>query len=60
MLLEEFLNPMSFAQRELANLVRIPCQGISELANELKGMTLSTALRLARLFEVSADLWMKL
>lgn len=60
MLLEEFLKPMGLTQRELANEIHVPYQRINELVNGRRGMTPSTALRLAKLFGVSADFWMKL
>jgi len=60
MLLEEFLVPMGLTQRELANAIHVPYQRINELVNGRRGMTPSTALRLARFFGVSADFWMTL
>ena len=60
MLLEEFLKPMRLTQRELADAMHVPYQRINELVNGRRGMTPSTALRLARFFGVSADFWMKL
>lgn len=58
MLLEEFLRPMNITQRELANSIRVPCQRVNELTNGRRGMTLSTALRLAKFFGTSPDFWM--
>ena len=60
MLLEEFLKPMGLTQRELADAIHVPYQRVNELVNGRRGMTPSTALRLAKLFGVSADFWMKL
>ncbi len=60
MLLEEFLKPMGLTQRELADAIHVPYQMINELVNGRRGMTPSTALRLAKFFGVSADFWMKL
>jgi len=60
MLLEEFLNPMSLTQRALAQAIHVPYQRVNELVNGRRGVTPSTALRLARFFGVSADLWMNL
>ena len=60
MLLEEFLTPLGLTQRELANAIHVPYQRINELVNGRRGMTPSTALRLAKFFGVSADFWMKL
>jgi addiction module HigA family antidote len=60
MLLEEFLNPMALTQRELAQAIRVPYQRVNELINGRRGVTPSTALRLAKYFGVSADFWMNL
>ncbi|MEW6530985.1 MAG: HigA family addiction module antitoxin [Thermodesulfobacteriota bacterium] len=60
MLLEEFLIPMGLTQRELADAIRVPYQRINEIVNGRRGITPSTALRLARFFGTSADFWMNL
>jgi len=58
MLVEEFLAPMGLTQRELADAIHVPYQRINEIVNGRRGMTPSTALRLARFFGMSADFWM--
>lgn len=58
MLLEEFLEPMELTQRDLANAIHVPYQRINEIINERRGITPSTALRLAKFFDMSADFWM--
>ena len=60
MLLEEFLKPMNISQRELSNLTQVPYQRINEIINKKRGITPSTALRLARVFEMSEDFWLNL
>jgi addiction module HigA family antidote len=60
MLLEEFLIPMSITQRELAKEIHVPYQRINEIINKRRGVTPSTALRLAKFFGVSEDFWMNL
>jgi addiction module HigA family antidote len=60
MLLEEFLKPMGIAQSQLAKAIKVPYQRINELINGRRGMTPSTALRLAKYFGVSPDFWMNL
>jgi addiction module HigA family antidote len=60
MLVEEFLVPMQLTQRELADGIRVPYQRVNELANQKRGITPSTALRLAKFFDTSADFWMNL
>lgn len=60
MLLEEFLNPMALTQRELAEGIRVPYQRVNELVNGRRGITPATALRLAKFFGTTPDLWMNL
>jgi antitoxin HigA-1 len=60
MLLEEFLTPMGLTQRDLADAIHVPYQRINEIINERRGVTPSTALRLAKFFRMSADFWMNL
>jgi addiction module HigA family antidote len=60
MLVEEFLTPMAITQRQLADSINVPYQRINELANRRRGVTPSTALRLAKFFGNSADFWMNL
>ncbi len=60
MLLEEFLRPMGFTQRELAKAIHVPYQRINEIINGRRGITPSTALRLAKFFGVSPGFWMNL
>ena len=60
MLLEEFLIPMGITQRQLADAIHVPYQRINDLVNTRRGMTPSTALRLARFFGNSPDFWMNL
>jgi antitoxin HigA-1 len=60
MLLEEFLIPMGMTQRQLADAIHVPYQRINELVNTRRGITPSTALRLAKFFGMSPDFWMNL
>ena len=60
MLLEEFLIPMGVTQRDLADAIRVPYQRVNELVNKRRGITPSTALRLAKYFGTSPDFWMNL
>lgn len=60
MLLEEFLIPVGITQRELAGAIHVPYQRINEIVNGRRGVTPSTALRLARFFGTSAGFWMNL
>ena len=60
MLLEEFLAPMGISQKDLADNIQVPYQRINEIVNGRRGITPSTALRLAKFFDMSADFWMNL
>ena len=50
MLLKEFLDPMGLTQRDLADAIHVPYQRVNELVNGRRGVTPSTALRLAKYF----------
>jgi len=58
MLVEEFLQPMGISQRKLADSIHVPYQRINEVINKKRGITPSTALRLAKFFGMSEDFWM--
>ena len=60
MILEEFLMPMGITQRELAKAIHVPYQRVNEIINKRRGITPSTALRLAKFFGVSEGFWMNL
>ena len=60
MLLEEFLIPMGITQKELAKAIHVPYQRVNEIINRKRGITPSTALRLAKFFGVSEHFWINL
>ena len=60
MLLEEFLKPMRLTQRELADGIHVPYQRVNEIINGKRGITPSTALRLAKYFGNTEGFWMNL
>ena len=60
MLIEEFLGPMQITQRELSNAIHVPYQRINEIINGRRGITPSTALRLAKYFGMSEAFWMNM
>jgi addiction module HigA family antidote len=60
MLLEEFLNPMGITQRQLADAIHVPYQRVNNIVNGRRGITPSTALRLAKYFNTSSDFWMNI
>jgi addiction module HigA family antidote len=51
---------MEITQRELANGIRVPYQRVNELINGKRGITPSTALRLAKFFGTTPGFWMNL
>ena len=51
---------MGLSQRELAEGIHVPYQRINELINARRGVTPSTALRLARFFGTTPELWLNL
>jgi antitoxin HigA-1 len=54
------LRPMQITQRELADAIHVPYQRVNELTNGRRGVTPSTALRLAKFFGTTPDFWMNL
>jgi len=60
MLLEDFLEPMKLSQRTVADAIHVPYQRVNELINRKRGVTPSTALRLAKFFGNSPGFWMNL
>ena len=57
---EEYLLPLGITQATLAKDLEIPYQRINEILNKKRGITPSTALRLARYFNTTPDFWMNL
>jgi antitoxin HigA-1 len=60
MLLTEFLEPMGLTQKQLADSLDVPYQRINEIVNGKRGVTPSTALRLAKFFGMSSNFWLNL
>src|SRR5271169_6746169 len=54
---EEFMKPLGLSQNALARALRIPPRRVNEIVLEKRGVTADTALRLARYFGTSAELW---
>jgi addiction module HigA family antidote len=57
MLLEEFLKPLGITQVELAERIHVSYPRINEGIKGKRGVTPDTALRLARLFDTTAEFW---
>jgi addiction module HigA family antidote len=59
-LLEEFLKPMGLGQVEASRQLNISLNRLNEIVLGKRGITADTALRLARLFKMSPQFWMRL
>ncbi len=57
---EDFLVPLKLSVNALATALRVPSTRMHEIANERRGVSADTALRLARYFNTSAELWLNL
>jgi antitoxin HigA-1 len=54
---EEFMAPRGLSQNALARALNVPPRRINEIVLEKRGITADTALRLARYFGTSAEMW---
>lgn len=59
-LLEEFLKPLGIGQVEAARRLRISLNRLNEIVLGKRSITAGTALRLARLFKMSPQFWVRL
>ncbi|MGH9948751.1 MAG: HigA family addiction module antitoxin [Pyrinomonadaceae bacterium] len=57
---EDFLVPMGLTQKELADAILVPFQRVNEIVSGKRGLTPSTALRLAKYFGNSPGFWLNL
>lgn len=57
---EEFLEPIGLTQSDVADAIHVPYQRINEIVNGRRGITPSTALRLAKYFGTTPGFWMNL
>jgi len=54
---EEFMEPRALSQNALARALNVPPRRINEIVLEKRGITADTALRLARYFGTTAEMW---
>jgi addiction module HigA family antidote len=54
---EEFMGPLRLSQNALARALNVPPRRINEIVLEKRGITADTALRLARYFGTTAEMW---
>ena len=59
-LLEEFLRPLGIGQADAARRLGVSLNRLNEIVLGKRSITADTALRLARLFKMSAQFWMRL
>lgn len=59
-LLEDFLKPLHLSANALALQLRVPATRIQAILRGKRAITADTALRLARYFGTTAELWMNL
>lgn len=59
-LLEDFMKPLGLTQYRLAQDLGVPALRISQIVHGKRMVTADTALRLARYFGTSANVWMRL
>jgi antitoxin HigA-1 len=57
---EEFLRPLGMSVNALAMALRVPATRIGAIVKGERSVTADTALRLARFFGTSPELWMNL
>jgi addiction module HigA family antidote len=54
---EEFMKPRGLSQNALPQALKVPPRRINEIVLAKRGITADTALRLARYFGTSAEIW---
>jgi addiction module HigA family antidote len=59
-LLEEFMVPAALSQNALARALHIPVSRVNALVRGERAITAETALRLARYFGTTPDLWLSM
>ena len=59
-LMENFIERFGITQNKLATAIGVPPRRINEIVHGKRGITADTAVRLAKYFGTSAELWMNL
>jgi addiction module HigA family antidote len=57
---EEFLEPLNITQTKLAKDINSSFRSVNELINQKRGITVEMALKLAKYFNTTAQLWLNL
>ena len=58
--MEDFIKGFGITQSRLAAAIGVPPRRINEIVHGKRGITADTAVRLAKYFGTSAELWMNL
>jgi len=59
-LLEDFMKPLGLSQYRLAKDIGVTPIRISQIVNGKRAITVDTAMRLARFFGTSANVWLRM
>jgi addiction module HigA family antidote len=59
-LMEDFMKPLGLSQYRLAKDIGVTSIRISQIVNGQRAITVDTAMRLARYFGTSAEVWLHL
>ena len=59
-IMEDFIEEFGITQNKLATTIGVPPRRINEIVHGKRGITADTAVRLAKYFGTSAELWMNL
>ena len=59
-LLEDFMKPLGLSQYRVAHDIGVPSLRINQIVHGKRGVSADTAMRLARYFSTSAEVWMRL
>ncbi len=54
------MTPLALSRNALARALHVPANHVSDIVNEKRGISATMALRLARYFGTSPDLWLGL
>jgi addiction module HigA family antidote len=57
---EEFMKPLGLSANAVARRLGVTTTRVNEIANERRGITADTALRLARCLSTTPEFWMNL
>src|SRR5258708_1438820 len=57
---EEFMAPLGLSANKLALALRVPPNTVNDIVRERRGISPETALRLARYFRTSPELWINM